>query len=286
MNDFVNRFKHRVREQRISFTSNGLKLRGKVMFPDTATPETPVPGAVICHGFGSSHRQVSPSARMLAERGIAAIIFDLRGHCNSEGALDGDVVNDIVSAYEVLKDFPEVDRNRIGLVGHSLGAMTAIMAAKQLQPYVLVALSCPPQMETMFADYPEDFGHWGARHNRVMEYPRQGSFPWLKGMAAIGCRAWMFLFGYTVRVNMKKFAEAAFQWNMFDALQKLDNCPKLFVFCEGDTVTPCSKSGALYDTAPEPKACILSKGGVHTTPIMGGSLRCQWVNWISGELTR
>ena len=83
---------------------------------------------------------------------------------------------------------------------------------------------------------------------------------------------------------MKKFAEAVFQWNMLDALKTLDNCPKLFVFCEGDTVTPYSKSVALYEAAPEPKAKILGKGGMHTTPIMGGNLRSQWVNWISEKL--
>lgn len=286
MNDFASKFKNRIREQRISFTSKGVRLQGKVLFPDTASPESPVPGVVLCHGFGSSQRQVAPSARMLAERGMATIIFDLRGHCASGGSVDSDVTNDIISAWNLLKDYPEVDQNRIGLVGHSLGAMTAIVAARQLQPYVLVALSCPPQVETMFADYPEDFGHWGASHNRVMEYPRQGSFPWLKGMAAIGCRAWMYMSGYTVRVNMKKFVEAAFQWNMFDALKVLDNCPKLFVFCEGDTVTPYSKSAAVYEAALEPKTKIISRGGMHTTPIMGGNLRSQWVNWISEEMTR
>jgi fermentation-respiration switch protein FrsA (DUF1100 family) len=286
MSDFVKKFKHRITEQRVSFSSKGLKLRGRVMFPDTASPESPVPGVVLCHGFGSSHRQMAPCARLLAEQGIATIIFDLRGHCNSDGALDGDVINDIVSAWEIFKDYPEVDQNRIGLAGHSLGAMTAIMAAGLIQPDVLVALSCPPQMETMFAGHLEDFGHWGARHNRVMEYPRQGSFPWLKGVAAIGCRAMMFLFGYTVRVNMKKFAEAAFKWNMFDALNNLGDCPKLFVFCEGDTVTPYSKSGAVYEAAPEPKSKILSKGGIHTTPLMGGTLRNQWIDWISDELKR
>jgi pimeloyl-ACP methyl ester carboxylesterase len=286
MNDFVKKFKNKAREQRITFLSGNLRLRGKILFPDTASPEHPVPGAVLCHGFGSSHRQIAPSARMLAERGIATIIFDLRGHCTSDGALDGDVINDVVSAWSTLKKNPEVDSSRIGLVGHSLGAMAAIMAADTVRPSALVALSCPPQMEEMFADYPEDFGHWGAKHNRVMEYPRQGSFPWLKGLSALGCRAWMYLFGYTVRVNMKKFAEAAFKWNMFDALAKMESCPKLFIFCEGDSVTPYARSASVYEAAPEPKEKVLSKGGMHTTPIMGGSLRNQWVEWLSGELSR
>jgi pimeloyl-ACP methyl ester carboxylesterase len=284
MKDFTGKFKRKIREQRISFVNDGLRIRGRVMFPDTASPEQPVPGVVLCHGFGSSHRQVAPSARLLAENGVATIIFDLRGHCTSDGVMDGGVIGDIVSAWNFLINYPEVDSSRVGLVGHSLGAMAAIMASDTVHPSALVALSCPPQMEEMFAGYPEDFGHWGARNNRVMEYPRQGAFPWLKGLDALGCRAWMYIFGYTVRVNMKKFAEAAFQWNMCKALKNMDYCSKLFVFCEGDSVTPYAKSRAVFEAAPEPRASILSKGGIHTTPIMGGSLRSQWVDWVTEAL--
>jgi len=275
-----------IREQSISFISDNLKIRGKVLFPYSASTESPVPGVVLCHGFGSSHKQMETSARLLAGRGIATIIFDFRGHCSSEGSLDAGMVNDIFNAWNILRDYPEVDKSRMGLAGHSLGAMSSIIAAEYLKPDVLVALSCPPMIEDMFPVSPEEFGRWGADHNRVMEYPRQGAFPWMKGMSALVCRAWMYIFGYTVRVNMKKFAETAFKWNMKDSLNKLQNCAKLFVFCEGDTVTPYTKSVAVYNAAPEPKTHILIRGGMHTTPIMRGDLRSQWVNWISDELTR
>ena len=133
--------------------------------------------------------------------------------------------------------------------------MSAIMAAGVVEnPKVLFALSCPPHMtKENFPEITEEFGRWGSKRNRVIEYPRQGSFPWLKGIEAIGARAWMYLFGYTVRVDVKSFFEQAFTLKMDEVLSKLHNCNKLFVFCEGDTVTPYNKSNLVYEAACEPK---------------------------------
>ena len=55
------------------------------------------------------------SAKMLAKQGIATIIFDFRGHCTSGGVVDGQMVDDIIDAWNVLKDMPEVDESRMGL---------------------------------------------------------------------------------------------------------------------------------------------------------------------------
>jgi pimeloyl-ACP methyl ester carboxylesterase len=277
-----------IRTKNITFGSHGLKLRGKIIFPAAASPSYPVPGVLLCHGFGSGQNAMKPSAKMLAERGIATMIFDFRGHCTSEGVVDGKMVDDIIDAWKVLRDYPEVDRARMGIAGHSLGAMSAIMATEKLDsPNVLVALSCPPQIERNMFAIPEDFGHWGSKHPHVItEYPRQGAFPWLKGLGALGCRAWMYFFGYNVRVDLAKFAESALEMKMKHVLKNLENCSKLFVFCEGDTVTPYNQSVLVYESASDPKSMIYSKGGFHTTPIMRGNLRTQWTNWIADKLTR
>ncbi len=278
---------YKIRQQNITFGSNGIRLRGRVLFPAAASADAPVPGVVLCHGFGSSYRQMQPSARLLAQRGIATLIFDMRGHCSSGGVLDGRMADDIVDAWQVLKDYPEVDSQRMGLAGHSLGAMYSIMAADKVQPKVLAALSCPPQPnQVMIFEIDESFGQWGNHKSNIMEYPKQGVFPWVKGLAALGCRAWMYLFGYTARVDLQKFAEYTLRINMINVLKKLTDCSKLFVFCEGDTITPYSKSGMLYEYAAAPKDMIYARGGMHTTPVMRGKLRSQWTDWIADELTR
>ncbi len=275
-----------VKEFPINFVSHELKLKGKVLFPRDSCINSAIPGAVLCHGFGASHRAMETSARIMASQGVATLIFDFRGHGSSEGAVDDKLVDDVVAAWNTLKQFPGVDEKRMGLIGHSLGAMSAIMAAERVDsPQALIALACPSQVDPeLNTDMPVNFGQWG-RTNNIMEYPRQGAFPWLKGIAALGSRVLMYLFGYRVRVDLKKFFQFATQVQMTEVLRKLENCSKLFVFCEGDTITPYNKSVLVYQEACEPKAKLLAKGGFHTTPLLPGHVRSQWTSWAVRTLT-
>ena len=277
--------KNKVKEWPITFGSNGLKLAGKVFLPDIASAESPVPGAILCHGFGSSHRAMQDSARIMASQGVATLIFDFRGHGASEGAVDGRQAEDAVDAWNTLKQFPEVDNDRMGLVGHSLGAMSAIMAAGKVDsPKMLIALSCPPLINK--ETYPEmtgDFGQWGSKHSHIVEYPRQGTPPWITGITAIFVRLWMYLSHDHVRIDLKKFVEGMVQMNMADVLSELDNCAKLFVFCENDSITPYHKSVLVYEAACAPKMKFLGKGN-HSAPITSGRLRSQWTSWAINSL--
>jgi pimeloyl-ACP methyl ester carboxylesterase len=276
-----------IKEFPIVFGSHGLKLKGKILLPKNSNADEPVPGAVLCHGFGAGHRAMEASARTMAAQGIAALIFDFRGHGSSEGAADGKMAEDVVDAWSLLSQLPEVDSNRMGLVGHSLGAMSIIMAAERVSnPRALVALACPPEVDSqLLADEPNNIGRWGQNTNAVAEYPRHGSFPWLKGVAALMCRAWMYLGRFKVRVDWQKFSEAFPQMRMSEILQKLEDCSKLFVFCEGDKVTPYQKSAFVYEAACQPKELLLAKGGFHTTPLLRGNLRSQWTSWTVRTLT-
>jgi len=223
----------------------------------------------------------------MANQGIASIIFDFRGHGASKGAVDGKMAEDIVDAWNTLCQLPEVDRQRIGIAGHSLGAMSAIMAADKVnKPRALVALACPPEVEGPLPIGGEkSFGRWGREIKVIMEYPKHGAFPWLKGVAALFCRIWMYLGCFKVRVDWRKFMAAFPQMKMSAVLEKLEDCSKLFVFCEGDRVTPYRKYAPVYESACEPKELILARGGFHTTPLLAGNLRSQWTNWLVKTLT-
>ena len=277
--------KVKIKEWPVTFGSHGLKLAGKVFLPEDASAESPIPGAVLCHGFGSSHRAVKNSAKIMAEQGIATLIFDFRGHGSSEGALDGRQAEDAIDAWNTLKQFPEVDKSRIGLIGHSLGAMSAIIAAGEVDsPKMLVALACPPIIdEKMLADATANFGHWGREENRIVEFPKHGSFPFLTGISAVIARLWMFLCRYYARIDVKKFTEGILRLNMTEVVNKLDNCAKLFVFCEDDIITPYTKSVLVYEAACEPKVKFLARGN-HSTSIGRGSLRSRWTTWAVDTL--
>ncbi len=279
--------KNKVKEIPVTFGNNGIKLTGRALIPENATVDCPVPGAILCHGFGSSHRVMKDSARLMANKGIATFIFDFRGHGSSEGAVDGKQPDDAVDAWNFLKKFPQVDKNRMGLIGHSLGAMSAIIAAAKIESLkVLVSLCCPYiSKEEMMAATPANYGKWGSKHSHIVEFPRHGSPPWISGLAGLVARIWMFIHDNHVRIDVTKFIENVKQVNMEQILSKLDNCFKLFIFCDGDTITPYSKSALVYEAACEPKVQFLSKGQ-HSTPVSRGILRDQWTDWAVEMLKR
>ncbi|HUF38737.1 MAG TPA: alpha/beta fold hydrolase [Anaerolineales bacterium] len=90
-------------------------------------------GAVIMvHSLGSSRLQMRNFARALVDSGYGILMFDLRAHARSGGGFSafGWIEHqDVLGAYDFLKEREEIDPARIGLLGFSLGAQIALRAA-------------------------------------------------------------------------------------------------------------------------------------------------------------
>ncbi|MFD6661293.1 alpha/beta fold hydrolase [Micromonospora chalcea] len=90
------------------------------------------PGVVIAHGFAGSARLMRPLADSVARQGGVAVLLDFAGHGASGSRLpgagrDGEdtrarLRHDLDVAVAWLRERPGVDRDRIVLVGHSMGA--------------------------------------------------------------------------------------------------------------------------------------------------------------------
>jgi pimeloyl-ACP methyl ester carboxylesterase len=86
-------------------------------------------GVVMTHGAGSTRSAVLEQAAVLAHHGYAVVLIDARGHGDSDGtAMDfgwyGDL--DVLAGTEFLASRAEVDPERIGVVGFSMGGEEAI----------------------------------------------------------------------------------------------------------------------------------------------------------------
>lgn len=95
-------------------------------------PGTNGAGVVMMHGAGSTRSDVLDQAAVLARSGYALVLVDARGHGDSSGtAMDfgwyGDL--DVAAGTEYLASRPELDPDRIGVVGFSMGGEEAIGAA-------------------------------------------------------------------------------------------------------------------------------------------------------------
>lgn len=107
-------------------TSDGVDLAGWYL------PGTDGAAVVVAHGAGSTRSDVLDQAAVLVRHGYAALLLDARGHGDSGGtAMDfgwyGDA--DLLAGVELLASRPEVDADRIGVVGLSMGGEEAIGAA-------------------------------------------------------------------------------------------------------------------------------------------------------------
>jgi pimeloyl-ACP methyl ester carboxylesterase len=266
-NSPVEKTENSVIEKSVTFGSNGIALHGMLYMPSNASQENQLPGAVICHGYGGDKDSFINSARELTAEGVSVLTFDFRGHGSSGGKLDGSVVDDVMDAWEFLGERPEIDRKRMGLIGHSMGAFSAILAAGKLgKAKVLVTLSCPSDISIKKAFNPRHF-----------------AYPFLKIIAKLIFQITSIIYKMPVRADWKKFIEFWPKMKPSQSLADLKECSKLFVFCLDDIVAPYNTFVYSYSMASEPKQMMVTTGN-HNTPWESESLRKQWQKWTVNAL--
>ncbi len=90
------------------------------------------PAVVLCHGIWTGRRECLPLALRFQAAGYNVLCFDFRAHGNSDGrfiSVGHHETDDVIGAVHYLKQRPEVDPARIGVIGFSMGAAATIQAA-------------------------------------------------------------------------------------------------------------------------------------------------------------
>src|SRR5215210_2993127 len=135
-------------QQPVTLPSDGIALSGVLHVPDGHRSGERVPAFLVLHGFmGSkdeSHAEIQ--ANMLEGFGYAALRFDMRG-CGDSGGTRGfvqcmDQVADTRNALTWLAQRPEIDPDRIAVIGHSFGAAVAVYTAGTDKRVAAVISSC------------------------------------------------------------------------------------------------------------------------------------------------
>lgn len=163
----------------VHYLSEGLKIYALLTIPNGEMPEGGWPGIVFNHGYippdvyRTTERYVA-YVDQLARNGYVVFRIDYRGHDQSEGEARGaygnpGYQNDVLNAVTALQRHPQVNPDKIGMWGHSMGGyltLRAMVISDQVKAGVIWA--------GVVASYPDMLYNWRSRPFT----PRPGFINW------------------------------------------------------------------------------------------------------------
>lgn len=215
-------------------TQRGRRLFGWLL-PGAA--DTPAPGVIVLHGWGSNAEMMLPIARPLQAAGMTVLLIDARNH----GASDGDTFSsmprfaeDLDAAIRWLKAQPEAIPGQIAVIGHSVGAAAALLSASRRDDLAgVISIAAFAHPDAMMR-------RWlAARH---IPYMPLGWYVLRYVQHVIGHR--------------------------FDAIAPIHtiariNCPVLLVHGSDDSTVPVSDAHAIHARRPHEQVRLLVLPGEH-----------------------
>ena len=200
----------------------------------------PCPGAtravVLLHGGRRNRLAMVPHAQLLRKQGYAVLLYDARGHGESDDAPSGrawHIDDDLVGALDYLRSrgFKE-----FGLLGLSQGGINIALAAGRLRDLCWVVLECTP------ADVRDIIRHDIANAVPVPE--------WLAGAVAVPMLQW-------------KMGMSAGDFVLRDQVSKF-RCPVFVIAGGADVRVLPVEARDLFDHVIAPKSFWLIPGAPHT----------------------
>jgi hypothetical protein len=230
--------------------SQGCKLLGTLY---RARKEGRSPAAVILHGFPGLERNYD-IAHALRKLGYHSLIFHYRGAWGSEGSYTfTGQIDDTLSALAALRSRPDVDPERILLVGHSMGSWLAInVGAIDKRVTGVVAISGIG-----------DARKWGEQDKARTEY----SLQFLKGMS---------FEEYVAERQM-----LVRKHNPVEKIGMISPRPVLIIHGDNDAVVNVENAYELYAAASEPKGLLIVKGADHVFSYQREEVIDRIVSWIT-----
>lgn len=170
----------------------------------------------------------------LAAAGIASLRFDAPGSGESSGNWQEDyLVSNYLSVIKELIDYVvknfSADPDKVGIWGHSMGGMTALIAAGEHLYDFQAVCGSQPSPGNIGRDYRDDPAYWQEHDGMTINSEHFGSF-WLPAAHFID----------------------RFQYKAPESVKNI-HVPILFIAGDTDDLVPPEHVRASYDAANEPK---------------------------------
>jgi fermentation-respiration switch protein FrsA (DUF1100 family) len=202
---------------------------------------------VLSHGYGGTQDEMLPVASMLHRHGFSVMTYDLRG-CGDSG---GEVTfgareqQDLRSVVDYAVARPEVDPERIGALGFSMGAATTLMAAAD-----------DPRIKAVVDDSGwADVEHWlRPRIEDVALRPRSPFSP------------------LSLKLVELRTGEDLDELRPAARIGRLSPRPVLVIHGARDEVVPAADATQNFAAAQEPKALWRVAGAAHGDTVAPGGV--------------
>ncbi|GAA3581027.1 alpha/beta hydrolase [Amycolatopsis ultiminotia] len=264
-----------VQERDVEFRSGPVTLRGWLRTPAT---EGPHPLVILAHGLGGLKEWTIPEvAAALTEAGIAALAFDYRNFGDSDGQPREEVdhpgqIDDWRNAVTFATTLPEIDSERIGLWGTSLGGRNVLAAGAldhrirciyaQVPPIGSVPEAIPMMLGTTSRDEADRILADDLRNRALGAEPEYVDFPigpeyeydaYWAGFGEAEKRNW------TPHVTVASFAPSLAD-DIRPLLPLISPTPVFLVVAEADAYCPPALAKPAFDTIPGPKKLLVVDG--------------------------
>ena len=233
-----------MRHSAVILCADEMMLSGEVFLPEECNRI--YPAVCLCHGipavpYNPGEQGGYPElAARFCRVGFVALAFNFRGCGPSQGNIDMlDWTHDLAAAIDFLAMLPEVDKNRICLLGSSGGAAVCVYAAaKDKRVYAVATLACPARFDFMAGGQTADSLISRFRDIGIIkdaDFPPSGE-KWLDGFKTIA---------------------------PIDYIDKITPKPLLLVHGDQDDVVPVAHAGKLFEKAGQPKDLAILPGAGH-----------------------
>jgi len=265
----------------VSFYSDGVRLDALLQLPEGAAPDAGWPVAVFCSGF-QGLKELIPGKfwDALTDAGIACFAFDYRGFGTSDGErgrfIVGEQLADVVNAVTRVLHEPDIDAERLGLIGWGFGGGLVVQAGADDERVRAVACLNGIGDGARAVRDSRSYADWLAlqeriardRVQRVLTGRSEVVSPWevvpldtrTRGDVDREMYAKHERFGLDVTLQS---AQSYYAFRPEGAAPRLSPRPLLIVHGTHNTLHPIDEARSLYAHAREPKRLVELPGAVH-----------------------
>jgi alpha-beta hydrolase superfamily lysophospholipase len=252
-------------DTKVTFPSDGLTLSGTVRVPDGLKPGERRPAFIVMHGFGSnsSSTNVIEPCKMFEKLGYVTLRFDMPGCGESEGVRGHLICLEQVSAASnaltFLAKHPQVEADRIGMIGSSFGAAIAVYVCG-VDKRVAVAVSSggwgdgarkfrgqhpTPEAWTKFTDMLAEGKRHREKTGQSLMVPRYDIVPIPEHLRT-------HLAGNSIQMFTAETAQSMYDFRADDVIGQAAGRPILLLHSSVDSVTPTEQSIEMFKRAAQP----------------------------------